>query len=471
MQMSRGPALLLFTLMSSAPSFADPVDDIVTAEMKRQHIPGLSVAVVKDGAIVKRAGYGLANVELGVVVTPETMFQSASVGKQFTAALVLLLAADGKLAIDAPVSNHLPDAPESWTKITPRELLSHTSGLAAEDPAIDLRKDYSEEELLQSAFTVPVIAAPGEKWSYSNLGYQVLGILCSRVGGRFYGDQLRERIFIPLGMSTRVISERVIVPNRAAGYDRENGELFNQAWVSPTLNTTADGSLYLTANDLALWSLALESNTPLSEAMRNESWTPVKLNDGSATDYGLGWHIGKTRGHRFVDHTGSWQGFNSYFVRYVNDRLAVIVLANRSRSRAYLIAKGIAAHYIPQLKSPDPPALTAQLLATTPFYLRGSMNGWDTHNRMRAATPGDYAVTVILETGPQQFKFASKDWSALILGAHFDEGQAVLEFPKPMEQFGDDLTLDVKKKGAYVFRLDARDPKVITLTISAAERR
>jgi len=466
--MSRTFGFLVASLVWSCTSLADPIDDIVTAAIERQHIPGLSIAIVKDGTLVKRAGYGLANVELGVPVNQDTRFQSASVGKQFSAALVLLLEADRKLSIDAPVANYLTGAPPAWQRITVRQLLNHTAGLADLDPAIDMRKDYSEDELLASAFKVPLISTPGEKWSYSNIGYQVLGILCSKVGGKFYGDQLRERIFAPLGMSTQVIKERAIVPHRAAGYDRVRGQLLNQVWVSPTMNSTADGSFYLTATDLAIWSIALESDFPLSAAMRAASWSPATLTTGGTTEYGFGWHIGEVGGHRFVDHTGAWQGFNSYFVRFVDDRLAIAVLANRSGGAVHLIADKIANHYLPGLYGPASPPLTSKVLTKTPIYLRGSHNAWDTRHHMRAQAPGIYSATIALEAGRAQFKIASKEWNKVIFGARFDENEIALGQPQRLEEWGEDLLLDIETRGSSEFRLDARYPQGSTLTIRPA---
>jgi len=462
---------LIVVMFYSSAALADPVDDIINAEMQRQHIPGLSLAVVLEGKVIKEAGYGLANVEHSVRVTPDTVFQSGSIGKQFTAALVMLMVEDGKLKLDDPVSAYLPGTPQSWKMITLRRLLSHTAGMADSDPAVDLRKDYSEDELLQSAFKVPPIAAPGEKWGYSNLGYQVLGILCSRAGGKFYGEQLRERIFEPLGMQTRIISERNIVPNRAAGYDRIDGELFNQEWVAPTINTTADGSLYLTVRDLARWSVALEGNAPLNEAIRTASWTPAKLNNGELTDYGFGWQVDAVKGHRLVQHSGSWQGFNSFIVRYLDDRLAVIVLANRSHSRLQLITERIAWHYLPALEPAPTPPLTTRRLESTPFFLRGSMNEWGVRDRMRRVRPGIFEATIALEAGDHWFKIAAEDWSKLGLGSRFDENRILLSEPHALEEWGEDLAISVKTAAAYVFRLDARNPLKPTLSVREAPAR
>ncbi|WP_246464458.1 serine hydrolase domain-containing protein [Undibacterium seohonense] len=337
---------------------ADQLDDKIQAEMKRQKIPGVSLVVVKDGKIVREKGYGLANVEHQVGVKPETIFQSGSVGKQFTAALILLLEQDGKLSLKDPVSKYLSNTPEAWKNITIEHLLTHTSGLGDPYQTIDFRKDYSDQELIDLEATIPMLFQPGERWSYSNMGYHLLGFICNKAGGKFYGDQLRERIFQPLGMSTRIINERDMIMHRAAGYDLVKGEWKNQEWVSPKLNTTADGSLYLTARDLAKWDIALMGNSPLNEAQKRASWTPVKLNDGKTHPYGYGWEIVQVNGHKKIAHGGAWQGFTTSIDRYVDDKLSVIVLTNRSGSSPQKIANIVAADYVPVLKVERPRAIT-----------------------------------------------------------------------------------------------------------------
>ena len=343
-------ALFLLTLTACATAFADPVDDAVLREMKRTNIPGVSVVVLQNGKIVREQGYGLANVEHNVAVTPHTVFQSGSVGKTFTAALVMLLAEDGKLKLDDPISRHLPNTPKAWDTITIRHLLTHTSGLGDPYAKLDFYKNYSDEELIALEASVPVLFAPGDRWAYSNMGYHLLGFICNKAGGKFYGDQLRERIFAPLGMGTRIISDSAIVPHRAAGYEWIKGALKNQSWVAPKLNTTADGSLYLTARDLALWDMALDGNKILSEKIKLASWTPVKLNDGSTADYGYGWQLGPVNGHRTISHGGSWQGFKAGIERYVDDRLTVIVLANSAAASPAKLVNLVARHYVPSLE-------------------------------------------------------------------------------------------------------------------------
>src|SRR5438874_2597713 len=293
-------------------AIATKVDDYVKAEMARQHIPGASLAVIKDGKIILAKGYGLANVELQAPAKPETIFQSGSMGKQFTATAVMMLVEAGKLSLADPISKYFTDAPDSWKNITVRHLLTHTAGTTDYPRDFDFRRDYTEDELLKRAQAIPLAFQPGEKWSYSNLGYVVLGILIHKVSGKFYGDYLQERIFKPLGMTTaRIISEEDIVPNRSAGYMLVKGELKNQQWVAPSLNTTADGALYLTVYDMAKWDIALYTEKLLKRSSLEQMWTPVKLNNGKTFPYGFGWALGGVRGHRIIEHGGSWQGFKS----------------------------------------------------------------------------------------------------------------------------------------------------------------
>jgi CubicO group peptidase (beta-lactamase class C family) len=172
------------------------------------------------------------------------------------------------------------------------------------------------------------------------------------VTGKFYGDFLQERIFRPLGMSTtRIITEADVVPNRAAGYRLVKGQVRNQEWVSPTMNTTADGSLYFTVLDVAKWDAALYTEKLLKRSSLQLMWTPVKQNDGkpNRAGYGFGWSIGEIRGHRIIEHGGAWQGFTSNISRYVDDKLTVVVLANLAGAGPDVITHHVAGLYDPAL--------------------------------------------------------------------------------------------------------------------------
>ncbi len=337
-------------------AFADPVDDFVKKQLEERKIPGLSIAVMKNGEIIKAEGYGFSNLEHQVPAKAETVYQSGSVGKQFTATGVMMLVEEGKLNLDDPITKHFPEGPESWKKVTVRHLLSHTGGISNKlYDQINMREDHTEEQMLKKIAALPLDFQPGEKWNYSNPGYVLLGILIHKVSGKFYGDFLQERIFGPLGMSTtRIINESDIIPNRAAGYVMDKEQIKNQSWVAPMINTTADGSLYFTVMDLAKWDAALNTEKLLKRTSMDQMWTPIKLNNGKTEKYGFGWGFDEIRGHKIIGHGGSWQGFTTYIARYVDDKLTVVVLTNFASSNPGSIAKGIAGIYNADLKPIEP---------------------------------------------------------------------------------------------------------------------
>ncbi|HYL22392.1 MAG TPA: serine hydrolase domain-containing protein [Gemmatimonadales bacterium] len=333
---------------------ADSIDRYIEAELARYRIPGVSVAVLRGDSVLFARGYGYANVELRVPASDSTVYQSGSVGKQFTAAAVVMLAEQGRLSLDDPITRFLPEGPAAWRRITIRHLLTHTSGIGDyTDSTLDVRRDYTEDDLVRLAARQALEFAPGDRWSYSNTGYVLLGIIIHRVTGMFYGDFLRDRVFRPLGMrTTRVISEADIVPNRAAGYRLVNDTLKNQEWVSPSLNTTADGALYFTVRDLAQWAIGLNHWRIPSRTGLEASWTPVRLNNGGTYPYGFGWQITQQRGFRRIGHSGAWQGFQTTIQRYPDFDLTVIVLDNLAETAPETMAMSIAGIIEPRLVPP-----------------------------------------------------------------------------------------------------------------------
>jgi CubicO group peptidase (beta-lactamase class C family) len=340
---------LLLTCVAHAAPEPDAVAQVVRAEMEKQHIPGLALLVSRKGVPIREQGFGLANVELNVPVKPETIFQSGSIGKQFTATAVMLMVEEGKIGLGDPLSKYFPEAPSWWKDVTVRELLSHTAGFTDYPKDFNLRKDYSEDELSKMVETIPPAYPPGTNWKYSNLGYVTLGVLIHKVSGQYFGDFLQERVFKPLGMSTtRIMSEADIIPNRAAGYRLENGQLKNQEWVSQSANSTADGSLYFTILDLAKWDAALYTEKVLKESSKREMWTVATLNDGKPNrgPYGFAWFVESRKGHRLVGHGGRWQGFSTHIARYLDDGLTIVILTNQANCNPQLIVDEVAAVYL-----------------------------------------------------------------------------------------------------------------------------
>ena len=343
--------LILFATAISGGQDSAAVTAYVKAEMQLQHIPGLSLLVVRNGKIVRSEGFGLANVELQVPVKPESVFQSGSVGKQFTATAVMMLVEAGKIGLDDPLTKYFADAPATWKDVTVRELLSHTAGFGDYPKDFNFRKDWTEDEELKLIESIPLAYPPGTSWAYSNFGYVTLGILIHRVTGEFYGDFLQQKIFQPLDMrSTRIINEADIIPNRSAGYRLVKGELKNQKWVAPVVNTTADGSLYFTTLDLAKWDAALYTEKLLKRSSLDLMSTPAPLKNGrpNSGNYGFGWFIDNRSGHRCIHHDGSWQGFETAIDRYVDDQLTVVVLTNLAGADPGKISQNVAEMYLAQ---------------------------------------------------------------------------------------------------------------------------
>lgn len=347
------------------------MDRYVSEQLKKFNAPGLSLAVVKDGKVVKAKGYGLADVELHVPATPQTVYQWASVSKQFTAAATLLLVDDGKLKLDDRVSRHLTDTPAAWSNVTVRHLLNHTSGIKSYTSISnffkDIRKDFTQDELIGLVRELPLEFEPGAQWAYNNTGYFLLGMVIEKASGKSYGDFLQQRIFGPLEMATARVNEQlVIITNRATGYAAVSNRLFTSEFVSPSQPFSA-GALVGTVIDLAKWDTSLYGDRLLSSANRELMWTPTRLNDGKTREYGFGWELGTLRGHRFVSHGGGIHGFSTYILRLLEDKLTVIVLINAGADPAF-VAHGVADLYIPGLvltsikpKTDPDPALTSRL--------------------------------------------------------------------------------------------------------------
>ena len=349
---------LFFLQMTAGAAHADKLDDYIKAEMSKRHIPGLSVAVVQDGKPILLKGFGMANVELGVPAAENTVYELASVTKQFTATAIMLLVEDGKIGLDDKIRKTFPFLPAEWDAITVRQLLSHTSGIKnytdVPDFGKDIRQDLPQSEVLKYVLEFPLDFPPGERWNYSNTGYFLLGMLIEKASGKSYNDFLTERIFKPLGMNaTRLNDLRAVIPNRATGYVWDKTELRNGDYVSAT-QPFAAGALVSTIADMVKWDAALDTDKLLKPATRAQMWTPTQLPDGRTQEYGFGWQVTTVNGHRCVSHSGGIQGFSTNITRYPDGKLTVIVLTNLESGNADSLTKGIVEQVQPELL-PSPP--------------------------------------------------------------------------------------------------------------------
>jgi D-alanyl-D-alanine carboxypeptidase len=369
----RGTLCLGLLLVRSLPCLAQQsanddslsalVDDVVRAQIREQHIPGVSLAVIRGGKVIKATGYGLANLEMKIPVAPEMLFESGSLVKAFTATSVMMLVEEGKIGLDDKIAKHLPESPPSWKDVTIRHLLTHTSGIRDYfgedgDPKYDPHRDYSEDDWIHLFAAQSMRFSPGEKWSYCNAGYIILGVVIHRITGKNWFEFEKERIFDPLDMtSTRLISAEELIPNRASGYVLVDGKLKNEPWVTPSWASTAAGSLYLTVFDMAKWDAALNTERLIRRSTLEKMWTPVRLNDGSVYPYGFAWRIREVNGHRIIQHDGVETAFTTRIARYVNDGISIVVLMNIGEDDEALMptrmTDNVAAIYIPSLIHTD----------------------------------------------------------------------------------------------------------------------
>ncbi len=308
--------------------------------------PGASVLVIRDGKPAARRSYGLANREDRTPVSPATNFRLASVTKQFTAAAILLLQESGKLELDDPVRQWLPELPEAAKGVTLRHLLTHTGGLIDYEDFVadDVPQVHDADVLAILAKQNRAYFAPGSNYRYSNSGYALLALVVERASGQRFADYLRERIFQPLGMRDTVAFEdgRSTVASRAYGYSREG-----DAWVRTDQSSTSavlgDGGIYSSIDDLARWDAALYDDRLLSRDSRALAFSPATHTDNPSIDYGFGWRItGES-----LWHSGETRGFRNVIIRYPERKLTVIVLTNRNDPEPYSLAQQIARIFLP----------------------------------------------------------------------------------------------------------------------------
>ncbi len=327
------------------------VDAFVRKKMTANHIPGLSLAIVRDGKIAHAKGYGMANLELSVPASENTAFAIYSITKTFTGVATMMLVEEGKISLEDPISKYLADLPEIWKPATVRQLLNHTSGIKDFAPILfesgDMTRDYTPAEVLKLVTAFPLEFPSGESWDYTNTGFYLLGILIEKVSGKTYEQFLRERIFVPLEMrDTRLENLAELIPNRANGYTWQNNKFRNAVRISPTLSFSVAG-LVSTVLDLAKYDAALYTEKLLKKSTLEQMWTSAKLNNGDTTENGLGFGLTPYQGHKRVGHSGGAAGFSTTITRLIDDKVTVIVLTNADQEGFLIsdIANEIAAFY------------------------------------------------------------------------------------------------------------------------------
>lgn len=348
--------------------------------MAERHIPGAAVAVVQNGKVVRMKGYGVATLEFNVPVTTETVFEIGSVSKQMTAAGIMLLVQDGKVLLDEKISKYLPNTPEAWSSVTVRHLLTHTSGVKSYSSldGFSLSERMTLNDFIKKLSPHPLEFTPGEKNIYSNSGFNLLAYIIETQSGKKYMDFMRERIFVPLGMTkTGDRDPQFIIPLRANGYEwRQNHFSGRDGDLTDLMGA---GSIVSTITDMTKWEAALRGDKLLNAQSKKEIWTQFTFNNGKPSPYGFGWRISEVRGSKLIGHTGQTAGFGAAIFRYIDSDITVIALTNLGEvGMGSIVATTAAKEYIPKLSlkaintavSADP-----VLLANIEKSLRGRYEG------------------------------------------------------------------------------------------------
>lgn len=357
-------ALILSAAVSAQPEGQAPlagVDALFSAF--NATTPGCAVGVEKDGVPVFSKGYGMADLEHSIPITPKTMFYMASVSKQFTALTVLMLAKENKLALTDSVRKYIPELPPYADKITLYHLLTHTSGVRdyfalgalsglAEDTA------YSDDLVLRLVSRQKGLNfKPGTSFLYSNSGYVLLSIIVKRVAGRPLDAVARSHVFSPLGMNDTLFQHdhTALIRNKAFGYDRRG-----DAWHASNsrLDVVGDGGLYSSIDDMFRWTHNFDAPTVAADSLRAMQ-APATLTDGKAIEYGMGLAPGLYRGLKVIEHSGGLAGYRTEDIWFPWERLAVVVLCNSGAADPMQLARRVADLYLKSAPQPAPSAPAA----------------------------------------------------------------------------------------------------------------
>ena len=298
--------------------------------------PGAAVMVIRDGRILHNGHYGFADLDKAIPITSETNFRLASVSKQFAAMAIMILQEEGQISYDDPISLYVPDL-AAYPGVTVRHLLQHTGGLPDYYDLID-----TSEDIPTNADAVRVLGdmaspefAPGERYEYSNSGYDMLGPIVEAAAGTPFVDFVRERIFQPLNMGKSLVHDHTFpeIPDRAIGYDPV-ADGFKPNDFDPLNGIVGSGGIYSNLEDIYRWDQSLYGEQLVSQESIATAFTAGLSNQGESIDYGFGWRVETTRGHKRVWHGGSWVGFRTHIARSPDLRFSIVILSNESEFSA-----------------------------------------------------------------------------------------------------------------------------------------
>jgi CubicO group peptidase (beta-lactamase class C family) len=360
---------------TAGPKDAGARVDGVFASWTRE-TPGCAVGVATGGTPVLAKGYGMADLEHDVAVTPDTIFEAGSVSKQFTAAAVLLLASEGKLSLDDPVRKYVPELPDYGTPLTIRHMLNHTSGLRDWGSVEGIAGWPRTSRVYTHAHVLEIVSrqtalnfTPGTRWSYSNTGFNLAAIIVARVSGTPFPEFTRTRLFQPLGMTHTSWRDDYtqIVKGRAQAYSQRDGAYHTDM---PFEDVYGNGGLLTTVGDLLKWNEHFDAPKGAHVKLVVEEQRPGTFTDGRPHGYGLGLFVGRYKGLREVYHSGSTAGYSAFLTRFPDRHVSVAVLCNATTARATEYAHAVADAYLGDLGDPLSPPPFVKTTATDADFVR-----------------------------------------------------------------------------------------------------
>lgn len=384
----RSSAAILALALSLRPAPGD-VDSAIRRQMASEHVPGLSLAVVRHGRIVRTGAYGFANLEWKAPVTPATRFEIASISKMFAGAAVRILVEEGKLDPEDSVGKYFDGLPAAWSGMRLRHLITMSSGLP-EDFASDLipynqdvTTPYDDASMLRAFFTLKMAAPVGDRFVYSSPNYAMLGMIVAKIAGKPFPEFVRERILVPGGMTnSSYIDNSAVVPERADGYrTTKTGEIRKGWYLGQYLHSRPDDGVLTTASDLGKWIIALEQRKIVRDP--DKLWVSPGADSGRPLDYSYGWVADTWLGHRRQSHSGGYRtGFHTFIARFPDDDLGIVVLTNCDFSNVRDYVNLLARAYLPdvpdpsvQKTQPDPaPETTRRMAAALQAIARGTID-------------------------------------------------------------------------------------------------
>ncbi len=327
-------AFLFLCLQISYSQISEAAFDATLQNLHRPDAPGLTVLIAKEGKVLYRKAFGMANLELKVPMKPENVFEIGSMTKQFTAISILMLVEQGKLKLDDDITTYLPDYPTHGKKLTLHNLLNHTAGIKSYTEMEGLntfaRIDRTPTSLIDHFKNEPTDFDPGTQWHYNNSGYVILGQVIETVSGVSYAEFVTTHIFEKLGMKNSYYGSKTrLIPNRASGYMPAEKGFRNANYLSMTLPYAA-GSLMSCVDDMLLWYKAIEANSLVSAESKKKAFTNTTLNNGEPTYYGYGWLTNEVNGVPSIEHGGGIFGYASQGVYLPEQDIYVVILTNRN---------------------------------------------------------------------------------------------------------------------------------------------